>query len=112
MSFAVGEKIVCIDDDWHGDERAVPLLGFILHVPTKRHIYTVRSVNGPNELGHHYIRVAEITNPEPPKHGEVEWRSDMFRPVIERSTSIEIFERMLNPGPATKPVAPVEHEQV
>lgn len=94
--FYVGQKVVCIDDNWAG----YPI--WVAHVPNRpirREIYTVRSIYSYG--GSSGLLLEELKNPI------TEWRHvtceggflvRRFRPAVERKTSIEIFTRMLNPS--------------
>lgn len=83
--FHVGQQVCCVDDNWDSAEDAdgnsipttsrVPMIGEVLRITQKFHKY-----------GQTYLRFAEIDHA---------WLGEMFRPVVERKTSIAIFTAML-----------------
>ena len=96
--FRVGQKVVCINagllpgwrcfDGWLDND-----------APTEGAIYTVTSVHADHD-GDMVLHLAEI------RRGPIarrEWGEAVgygiarFRPVVERKTSIEIFQKMLIP---------------
>ena len=101
MNFRVGQKVVCVDDDWYGpDDLPLAMLDYVKSVPIKGAVYRVRSINveGPAPAPP-YIRLSEIVNPRPPApKDEVEWRANCFRPVVESEADISIFTKMLTPN--------------
>jgi hypothetical protein len=100
MSFHVGQKVVCVFDDWdltHPSRRGVL-------VPKVGREYIIRSLNW-DAKGNVGLRFCWLMNSarqcsdgfdEPAFGGFRSDGSPNFRPVIERNTSIEIFERILN----------------
>lgn len=99
MTFRVGQKVVCVDDDISG--KYLPP-GFL---PTahgmdglkKNNIYTIRMVG--TEIGVPICRLVEIVRPFCDYTGaEAPYAVARFRPVVERKTSIEIFTAMLKPS--------------
>jgi hypothetical protein len=100
MTFHVGQKIVCVTDNWqHSMRHLVP------NIPRKGGIYHVRghdpTVVAPDCVGHEYIWLCEIANPRVGLT-EPSFLAAHFRPVIERSTDISIFTAMLNPRRSSK----------
>jgi hypothetical protein len=86
--FRIGQKVVCVDDGptIFGDPSEV----------VKDAVYTVTKVHAsPDPYGQYGISLAEIKSGNGYRDG---FRSTRFRPVVERKTSIEIFQRMLNPS--------------
>jgi hypothetical protein len=77
MTFSVGQKIECVDD-------SETLNGMPARV-IRGGIYTVNFVRPSGSLS-----VAEVLG---------YYRSDRFRPVVERKSDISIFTSMLNPSP-------------
>lgn len=85
MTFRVGQRVVCVDAscrpgyDWKG------------RAPKEGSIYTVVGFSKPRIGDYDCIVLAEISHP---------WgyRASRFRPIVERKTSIEVFQRMLNPS--------------
>lgn len=92
MTFRIGQKVVCIRDDWR------TVLGEVR--PVKGCVYTIRSLSV-DERGDLFLRLHEIIN-QPHRYaersGECEFWSIAFRPVVERKTDISAFERMLTPS--------------
>ncbi len=95
MSFRVNQRIICIDDTtpgclaWKKDEALV-----------KGRIYTVRRCFvWPND-GTLILWLNEVCRC---KSAQMEWGRDIgygayrFRPIVERKTNIEIFQRLLVP---------------
>lgn len=110
MSFYVGQKVICVDDQfsqlWVDDE----LTG---NRPVKGVIYTIRGIvtwnfrdgTGPA------IYLEEVVNSPNPRgwfgnlgHLEHPFTIERFRPVIERKTDISIFTEMLTPKKISEPV--------
>lgn len=88
MSFRVGQKVVCVNDRWMDKAFALPVKGSV---------YTVRDIEVHPSYGT-FIRLVEISNP-PARfqdgYFEVSFQVEGFRPVVERKTSIAIFQAML-----------------
>ena len=106
MSFDVGQKVVCVDNrprvdcsgrrSGHGDEQ----------LPEQGAVYTVRAIvpGKPYGYEHDGVLLEEIVNPvrryqapSGPVRAELFFAAWRFRPL--RSTSIEVFTRMLKPPP-------------
>lgn len=101
MSFHVGQKVVCVDDDlhdeWHHGSPDVPLV--TEHI-RRGQIYIVRRT---------MFRKMPLIWLCGINRKTVEWfdsgfHASRFRPITERKTDIEIFRRLLVPG--TKIVEP------
>ena len=101
MIFSVGQKVVCINDEWLDPSWvAVP------NRPVAGLIYTVRGHDYwdlPDLFVNDRIFLVEITNPlvdwiecEQREGSFPTWR---FRPVVERKTDISIFTQMLRTEP-------------
>jgi hypothetical protein len=96
MTFRIGQKVCCIsngcDTRWRG-----------LHKPVVDEVYTIRAMRLSRDLpslGYLSCLLNEISNPINPHSGqEFGFLCSRFRPVVERKTSIEIFQKMLNPSP-------------
>ena len=91
MISRVGQRVVCIEDQWFVEYGET--------CPVKGPVYTVRGFSeSPHGLVGLYLE--EIVNP-PHDYSrgfmEGSFDRDAFRPLIGRSTSIEIFKRMLAP---------------
>lgn len=76
MMFRIGQKVVCMDD-------GIALNGIPVFV-TSGNIYTIGFIRHSG-----CIEVAGVLGI---------YRADRFRPLVERKTSIEIFQRMLTPS--------------
>lgn len=83
--FHVGQKVVCIDDGWN---KATDPFGNDLDVPQR--VPMLSEVLEIDRIEEHFgvplLGFVEIINL---------WDHRCFRPVIERKTSIEIFQAML-----------------
>lgn len=82
--FHVGQKVVCVDDDFFSTEMCEPL-----HLPIKDHVYTIRDVVSNDRFS--WYRLVEIVNAPSPTDlkgfGKVEpaFMPSHFRPVLETS---------------------------
>lgn len=87
MSFAVGQKIVCINDDW-----VLPLGGIPSDalVPQKDQVYVCAGYWGAIR---EYVFV--FLEEDRSRSGYLE---SHFRPLTERKTDITIFEQLLTPA--------------
>jgi len=90
VAFHVGQKVVCV---------AVPQRGVYPDVlPEIGVIYTIRDVF--DHIAGTFVRVHEIKNPvrlyEDIGMAECRFTTLAFRPVVERKTSIKVFEEILN----------------
>jgi hypothetical protein len=91
VSFHVGQKVVCIRDDW--SDGSPPLRNGA--------IYTVVGITAPIKcfsfggpsMCRPTIILAEAKNPN---GDDIGFNHERFRPVIERKTDISIFTAMLN----------------
>lgn len=82
MSFNKGQRVCCINDDW-----GPPYRGTEAYVhPVCGQVYTIDAIESD------HLVLAEIANTRPCSYYHLH-----FRPVVERKTSIAIFERMLRP---------------
>lgn len=108
-NFHVGQKVVCVNAK--GGFRN--LLGEIvdLHEITENAIYTIRWIGISN--GVPVVKLRGVVRGRVPKPlrasnrgKDVPFASSRFRPLIERSTDISIFQQLLNPSPvlAKEPV--------
>ena len=99
MTFRVGQKVVCVDDDWSRH----PEWGRLQQRPVLNGIYTVRSVSPHwHEGGGTGLLLVEVRNPE------IDWSdgdtcecrfpSRRFRPIVERKTDISELKALLVPG--------------
>lgn len=94
MSFRVGQKVICIDGSrWPGRGA-----GFETY-PKEGEVYTISGF-GPSDK-HCRIYLAEINNPP---HNYISgfhpatWATIRFRPLVQKKTSIAIFQALLNPN--------------
>lgn len=100
MTFYVGQKVVCVDDDWR------MFLPFWMRVkaafrrrdtdPRRGGIYHVREVLMKDDQP--WLRLAEIRNRAELGFVEPMYMGRCFRPVVERKTDISIFTAMLTPA--------------
>jgi hypothetical protein len=83
----VGQRVVCIRDDWdRGYGEVTPLEG---------ETYTIRSVEV--DEGHVWFKLVEIVNtPRPYSQGvyETDWDYENFRPVVDDKSDNEIESRL------------------
>lgn len=88
-NFYIGQRVVCVRSGW---DRGVGE-----KYPVKGRVYTVRD-KLIGSYGSLVIRLVEVVN-EPSqyrdRYAEVAFPSGMFRPVVTRPTSIEIFRSLL-----------------
>lgn len=99
MSFHVGQKVVCINDDW-----THPLRRLVGTVPRKGAIYHVR---GFDRFAPAFIYLVEIVNMVPPTFtSEPAFLAESFRPIVERKTDISIFTKLLAPNPDARVITP------
>ncbi|MGR9130800.1 hypothetical protein [Rhizobium leguminosarum] len=99
-AFHVGQRVVFVDDSGIENPRIIGnKYGFTF--PTKGSVYTVRGLVTSSFTGENLLLLEEIDNREAADASgwlkEPGTESYRFRPVIERKTSIEIFQAMLNP---------------
>ncbi len=78
--FAVGQKVVCVNDDSSRGKFCGPAYASGLRNGS---IYTIDGIHG-DEL----VSVVGI---------EGEWNELRFRPLVEKKTSIEVFNKLLLP---------------
>lgn len=83
MMFRIGMKVVCID----ATPRKIPVA-----VLQKGAIYTIVALPYCPD-GEHGVELAEVES-----QAIFGFWKDRFRPLVERKTSIEIFQRMLTPS--------------
>jgi hypothetical protein len=94
--FHVGQKVVCVSDDWHlnGERHPMPWL------PVVGDVFTIRAIV-PNEFqgGVAGLRFAELVLSQHSRfdgNGEGAFIATHFRPVTEKPTDISIFTRILD----------------
>lgn len=92
--FMVGQRVVCIDDDWPDwglvQERfQVPMPS---RVPMINEVLTIAAIRAGTKLLTKHIVWLYFQEIE---HG---WSYRAFRPLIERKTDISMFTRLLSPA--------------
>jgi hypothetical protein len=98
-----GDRVVCVGwDDRDGPKNFLVAKG--MKVPSKGSVYSIRCVGPTIGCSKRFaLRLREIVNPpliiEGVDIGEVCWRVEWFRPVVNRATDISIFTSMLNGQP-------------
>lgn len=94
MNWYIGQKIVCVNDEWEAEE-GVPV--GLVQDPIRGNIYTIRDIDTHQEddIG---FRLEEIINP-PFEDFETTFNEKAFKPV--RTTSISIFAQMLEQEPVS-----------
>lgn len=92
MNFRVGQKVVCISDDWFCQHPIV--------FPIKGRIYTVRGKNlePHNAVSPVGLYLVEIVNTVFGAR-ENAFDAEGFRPLVEKKTDISIFTHMLSGSP-------------
>ena len=97
MVFRIGQKVVCIRDDWR-----IHLSGFARIKaffrrqdadPVKGQIYRIREIVIMN--GEPWLRFMELRNQEQLGFIEPLYLGRRFRPLISQETNISIFQAML-----------------
>lgn len=85
MSFDIGQKIICIDDDFSSVPNTV--LTFCWpHRPTKGHVYTIRQISeSKGKLG---LLLHEIVNPQHDFGPECEWGVQECGFLVDRFRSV------------------------
>jgi hypothetical protein len=111
MTFRVGQKVICINDSITVSRGFAMLFGWY-NFPVKNEIYTCRSIGvHPSDKEQRLVCTLEgLINRkcicESCLVGEVSFNTSRFRPLVERKTSIEVFEKLLTP------TSPREEEKV
>lgn len=94
MAFYVGQKVICVRDDIAAPRK------YPEAYPKRGCVYTIRGIKEGGKRGV-AVWLEEIHNQKfsyDDGYREVSFYHWRFRPVIERKTSIEIFQRMLTPS--------------
>jgi hypothetical protein len=86
--FAVGEKIMCVRDDWKNPLSGLSVRETDERYPVKDGVYTV--------IGHDWLLlsdlpglvIAEVNN-------NLIWAEKNFRPIEPRETDISVFKKLL-----------------
>lgn len=87
MAFYVGQKVVCVDSF---DERP-----WIIQPAVEGRVYTVRFVYPEDKYGPTHLLLHELKNPIAGNGHENSFGFWRFRPLVERKTSIAVFEKIL-----------------
>jgi len=94
MTFRIGQKVVCISDEWRNPQYELPVA-----MPMKHGVYTIRAMglgtcgdNGEEQIG---LLFQEFIYPIASCGFEPSFSSRCFRPIVERKTDISIFQKML-----------------
>lgn len=99
MSFHIGQKVVCVDDEWDSKDGEIE--------PVMNHVYTVRDL-GDGDEEFPCIRLVEIVNPPVfytcDGMAECSWADDQFRPLEEKPDSIELFREIARGVSNGKPI--------
>jgi hypothetical protein len=97
MAFRVGQKVVCVDDDFADLEAYTDSDDLItLAAPSKGTVYTIRSFKDDDA-----VRLVELLNPICQGFTGLEEPSFYlfrFRPVTEHKTDISMLTALLVPG--------------
>ena len=86
--FAIGQKIVCVRDDWKNPFFGLSVRETGERYPVKDGVYTV--------IGHEWliladlpgVMIAEVNN-------DCIWAEQNFRPIEPRKTDISVFQKFL-----------------
>jgi hypothetical protein len=86
--FAIGQKILCVRDDWKNALFGLSVRETGERYPVKDRVYTV--------IGHDWlllsdlpgIMIAEVNN-------DCIWAEQNFRPIEQRKTDISVFKELL-----------------
>ena len=94
MTFHVGQKIVCVDDDvFEGDPQRRLFTGQIY---TVARTYPQGSTSGNTKRYGPGVPCIDLLEVQRVDH--VPYAAARFRPVVERKTDISIFQAMLSPS--------------
>lgn len=92
MRFHIGQKVVATCGKWKA------YCGEL--IPQKGEVYTIRGIEHCDTQDMTGLLLEEITNAPrayKQRNTEIKFSTNGFRPVTEKKTSIEIFQRMLLP---------------
>jgi hypothetical protein len=109
MTFHVGQKVVCVDDDathfLHLARTGLRISGSLDGLK-KGTVYTVRAAGYRESFpGVLCVWLEEIIRPAT-FFGEAPYIAARFRPVVERKTCISVFTAMLDRAPPAPVVTP------
>ena len=94
-NFHVGQKVVCIDQHRPSAAASWIAQGIVPTYPAKGCVYTIRAIVFHSYTGAALLLLEEVVNVVPAGMLEPGFDAKHFRPV--KTTSIEIFERLLVP---------------
>lgn len=99
MTFYVGQKVVCVDDDWDGNDR-------VDQYPQKDVVYTVNEIKCRGDW--RGLILEEVCNrayhDEVTGFGEPSFDVVAFRPAVSPKTSIKVFEEIRDCAVKGEPV--------
>ena len=93
MAFEIGQRIVCVGDTNRPGKRWYPG-----GAPKLGAIYTVRAIGLRTMDGSPAIRLVEIQHDVPQWGTDMAYREARFEALPRKTTSIEIFRKMLLPS--------------
>ena len=87
-AFAIGQKVVCVRDDWKNAFLEVPTGEAGERCPVKDSVYTV--------IGHEWLLLADLPGIVIAEvNNDCIWAEQNFRPIEPRKTDIAVFKRLL-----------------
>ena len=87
-AFAIGQKIVCVRDDWKSAFLGVSVRETGERCPVKDGIYTV--------VGHAWLLLADLPGVMIAEvNNDCIWAEQNFRPIEPRKTDISVFKELL-----------------
>ena len=94
--FAIGQKIVCVRDDWKNAVFGLSVRETGERYPAKDGVYTV--------IGHDWLLLADRPGVMIAEvNSDCIWAEQNFRPIEPRKTDISVFKKLLvNPNPKEK----------
>ena len=99
--FHVGQRVICIYQYKLNRDYIKLMLDNGCVLPVKGEVYMIREFDNTGEVP--ALRLREIVNPVldcwiDHVPAEPAWPNEYFRPLIERKTNIEVFEKLLAPS--------------
>lgn len=92
MTFHIGQKVVCINDEWYH-----PPSPFAISKPRLGVVYRIRAIEHCLIADATYLLLDEVINPIVPGfRNEPDFLATCFRPIVEKKTDISVFTAMLN----------------
>ena len=87
-AFAIGQKVVCVRDDWKNAFLEVPTGEAGERCPVKDSVYTV--------IGHEWLLLADLPGIVIAEvNNDCIWAEHNFRPIEPRQTDIAVFKKLL-----------------